>query len=567
MFIPISQSKSFKHALLAGALLLTSAGVSFADYNAGSSAFNGGNYVRAYHEFKQSADAGNSLAQFMMGRLYAEGRGVVADNTAAYMWYDLSVSSGNGRAIAARDSIAAKLDADELDRAQTLAAEWRADRPSNGNVSVAAQATPADTPTSQPYSLRNVQVALHNLGYAVGTPDGVIGPKSRAAIRAYQVDSGLPASGEPSIALHEKLQASLAQRSGSQAKPVPQTAAAVGSATISEAQTELRQRGYTITAITGITNAETAAAVRAYQADARLPITGDITSDLMQQLRTAKADSGAIYRAQVKQVQAALNVAGYSAGPADGALGPKSRAAISRYQSDNDLGATGEVNGELLASLGIASADQTPVKVAAAEVIRATKKELQAHGYVSGDLSGTMDPTTSAAIRAYQSDAGLEVTGEASDALLEHLRRSDTRNSDNADTQVALNIEDQLQRHGYLVGSVDGVIDTQSRQAVRAYQADAGLSVTGEADDRLLAHLQASDVKPLTPNAIAETQWLLNRLGYLKGEGGGIIGAKSTAAISSYQGDRGFTVTGQPSMELLSKLRAEPIREPGADSF
>ena len=218
-----------------------------------------------------------------------------------------------------------------------------------------------------------MQVALHNLGYAVGTPNGVIGPKSCAAIRAYQVDSGLPASGEPSIALHEKLQASLAQRSG-QAKPVPQTAAAVGSATISEAQTELRQRGYTITAITGTANGETAAAVRAYQADARLPITGDITSDLMQQLRTAKADSGAIYRAQVKQVQAALNVAGYSAGPADGALGPKSRAAISRYQSDNNLGATGEVNGELLASLGIASEGQTPVKVAGAEGHPATKK-------------------------------------------------------------------------------------------------------------------------------------------------------------------------------------------------
>jgi peptidoglycan hydrolase-like protein with peptidoglycan-binding domain len=562
MFIPISQSKSFKQALLAGALLLTSAGVSLADYNAGSSAFNGGNYVRAYHEFKQSADAGNSLAQFMMGRLYAEGRGVVADNTAAYMWYDLSAGNGNGRAIAARDSIAPKLDADELDRAQTLAAEWRANRPGTSNVSVAAQTTPADTPTSQPYSLRNVQVALYNLGYAVGTPDGVIGPKSRAAIRAYQVDSGLPASGEPSIALHEKLQASLAQRSG-QAKPVPQAAATVDSATISEAQTELRQRGYTIAAITGTANAETAAAVRAYQADARLPITGDITSDLMQQLRTAKADSGAIYRAQVKQVQAALNVAGYSAGPADGALGPKSRAAIRRYQSDNNLGATGEVNGELLASLVIASGSQTPLKAAGAEVIRATKKELQAHGYASGDLSGTMDPTTSAAIRAYQSDAGLEVTGEATDALLEHLRR----NSGNADTQVALNIEDQLQRHGYLVGPVDGVIDTQTRQAIRAYQADVGLSATGEADDRLLAHLQASDAKPLTPNAIAETQWLLNGLGYLKGEGGGIMGAKSTAAIRSYQSDRGFTVTGQPSMELLSKLRSEPIREPGADSF
>lgn len=511
MFNPIPQSKSLKRALLAGALLLTSAGIGFADYNAGSSAFNGGNYVRAYQEFKQSADAGNSLAQFMMGRLYAEGRGVVVDNTAAYMWYDLSASNGNSRAIAARDSIAAQLDADELDRAQTLAAEWRANRPGTSSVPVAAPTAPAYTPTNQPYSLRNVQAALYNLGYAVGTPDGVIGPKSRAAIRAYQVDSGLPASGEPSIALHEKLQASLAQRSGSQAKPAPQTASAVSSATISEAQTELRQRGYAITAITGTANSETAAAVRAYQADARLPITGDITSDLMQQLRTAKADSGAIYRAQVKQVQAALNTAGYSAGPADGALGPKSRAAISRYQSDNNLAATGEINTELLTNLGVESEGRIPVNVTGAEVIRATKKELQAHGYASGDVNGTMDPTTSAAIRAYQSDAGLEVTGEATDALLEHLRRSDIRNSGNADTQVALNIEDQLQRHGYVVGPVDGVIDTRTRQAIRAYQADFGLSVTGEADDQLLAHLQASDAKPLTTNAIAETQWLLKR--------------------------------------------------------
>jgi hypothetical protein len=55
------------------------------------------------------------------------------------MWYDLSASDGNSRAIAAPDSIAAQLDADELDHAQALAAEWCANRPGNGSVSVAAQ--------------------------------------------------------------------------------------------------------------------------------------------------------------------------------------------------------------------------------------------------------------------------------------------------------------------------------------------------------------------------------------------------------------------------------------------
>jgi peptidoglycan hydrolase-like protein with peptidoglycan-binding domain len=565
MFVPTSQNKSFKRALLAGALLLTSAGVSYGDYNAGSSAFNSGNYARAYQEFKQSADAGNSLAQFMMGRLYAEGRGVVEDNMAAYMWYDLAAGSGSGRAIAARDTVAARLDADELERAQDLADQWRANRP-GGNVPAVAQATPAYAPVSQPYSLRNVQVALSSLGYAVGTPDGVIGPKSRAAIRAYQVDSGMPASGEPSIALHEKLQASLAQRSG-QAKPAPQPAPTVSAAMISEAQAELRRRGYEIAAITGTANAGTTAAVRAYQADARLPVTGEISSDLMQQLRTARADSGAIYRAQVKQVQTALNASGYTAGPADGALGPKSRAAIGRYQSDNNLAATGDVNAELLASLGIESNDQAPVNVAGTATILETKKQLRAHGYDSGPLNGTLDPATREAIRTYQSDAGLDVTGEATTALLDHLRRSATTNGGDTDTQVKLDIERQLQRLGYAVGAVDGVIDTRSRQAIRAYQANVGLSVTGEADDQLLTHLQASNAKSLTANDIAETQWLLSRLGYLNAAVGGATGTESTAAIRRYQGDRGLTVTGQPSQELLAKLRAESIGEPGADNL
>src|SRR4030095_9064865 len=85
-----------------------------------------GNYARAYQEYKQSADAGNSLAQYMMGRLYAEGRGVVRDKFAADMWFDRSPSNGNSSAIAARDAVAAGLDSDQIDRAQDLAAEWRA---------------------------------------------------------------------------------------------------------------------------------------------------------------------------------------------------------------------------------------------------------------------------------------------------------------------------------------------------------------------------------------------------------------------------------------------------------
>jgi hypothetical protein len=51
----------------------------------------------------------------MMGRLYA-GVGVGEDKLTAYMWFDLSASNGNSRAITARDAIAAAMDADEIER-------------------------------------------------------------------------------------------------------------------------------------------------------------------------------------------------------------------------------------------------------------------------------------------------------------------------------------------------------------------------------------------------------------------------------------------------------------------
>lgn len=43
---------------------------------------------------------------------------------------------------------------------------------------------------------REVQVALNYFGYPVGTPDGALGPRSRAAITEYQVTLGFPGTGQ-----------------------------------------------------------------------------------------------------------------------------------------------------------------------------------------------------------------------------------------------------------------------------------------------------------------------------------------------------------------------------------
>lgn len=52
-----------------------------------------------------------------------------------------------------------------------------------------------------------IQQHLARLGFNMGEIDGVLGSKTRAAIRAYQAASNLPADGYPSLSLLEQLQA------------------------------------------------------------------------------------------------------------------------------------------------------------------------------------------------------------------------------------------------------------------------------------------------------------------------------------------------------------------------
>ena len=50
-----------------------------------------------------------------------------------------------------------------------------------------------------------LQTQLGRAGYDVGSPDGVIGPKTRAAVIAYQQRAGLPADGYISGRLLDRL--------------------------------------------------------------------------------------------------------------------------------------------------------------------------------------------------------------------------------------------------------------------------------------------------------------------------------------------------------------------------
>lgn len=64
-----------------------------------------------------------------------------------------------------------------------------------GRLGVDGAAAPSQTQAGGGFTLRNAQQRLNELGYDAGTPDGAMGPRTQAALRAFQQDRGLNASG------------------------------------------------------------------------------------------------------------------------------------------------------------------------------------------------------------------------------------------------------------------------------------------------------------------------------------------------------------------------------------
>ncbi len=74
---------------------LTLAAPAWADYTEGAIAYIAGNYETAMQEFRPLADQGDTNAQFMLGLMYVEGRGVPQDHAEALKWYCLAAAQGD----------------------------------------------------------------------------------------------------------------------------------------------------------------------------------------------------------------------------------------------------------------------------------------------------------------------------------------------------------------------------------------------------------------------------------------------------------------------------------------
>jgi len=155
--------------------------------------------------FTQAADFGLGDSQYNLAILNERGLGIEKNPVEAYKWLDIAAKGGDKGAAAKRDAIATELSADDLARAKIASGTWRAKTPdpmANGDVSSLKRwdvsslegATTANAAPSRA-DIARAQELLNRLGYDAGSPDGLMGPRTRDAILEYQLTEGLETTG------------------------------------------------------------------------------------------------------------------------------------------------------------------------------------------------------------------------------------------------------------------------------------------------------------------------------------------------------------------------------------
>ena len=74
--------------------------------------------------YRKAAEQGHALAQSNLGVMYRDGLGVPQDDALAHMWFDLAAAQGAERAQENRDEAASQMTSDQIAEAQRMAREW-----------------------------------------------------------------------------------------------------------------------------------------------------------------------------------------------------------------------------------------------------------------------------------------------------------------------------------------------------------------------------------------------------------------------------------------------------------
>lgn len=130
------------------------------------------------------------------------------------------------------------------------------------------------------------------------------------------------------------------------------------------------------------------------------------------------------------------------------------------------------------------------------ETTRAIQAALNVKGYATGGTDGIAGPVTQAAILAYETDNGLQLTAEASDGLLAKIREGRRGMASTAAMApgpkadaLIRSVQSSLAKLGYKVGRADGRLGEATINAIRAFEKQQAMPDTGRISGDLVTRL------------------------------------------------------------------------------
>ncbi len=392
-------------------------------------------------------------------------------------------------------------------------------------------------------AVKRMQERLISLGYLSGKANSDFGSATELAVRAFQKQAGLWEDGVAGPKTLSKLYSSSAPKASGAAASVGESLK-VGSegSGVRALQSRLKQLGYYKGSVDGSYGRGTENAVMAFQLARHLKADGIAGSATLAALYSSNAtaaptrtptptataarptatafisSTGYVTLREgstgdaVRQLQNRLKTLGFYTGNVDGSYGSGTVTAVRNFQSSTNLrvdGVAGPATQRKLYSTSSGTTNYSTIRPgdsgSAVSNLQYTLYEL---GYFDGSVDGSYGSTTSDAVRAFQIRNGITpVDGIAgpktmsvlySSSAIADLEPTSTFSSLTIGSvgEGVLEVKDTLMKLGYLSSASSNIYDDATAAAVRAFQTNNTLPVTGVADSKTQAVLFGSSPVP-----------------------------------------------------------------------
>lgn len=289
----------------------------------------------------------------------------------------------------------------------------------------------------------------------------------------------------------------------------------------------------------------------------------------------------------VRALQKRLKTLGYLSGNADGSFGAATQAAVTAFQQKNGLTADGKAGTATLnalyssdaiasngssssgsdASSGDSSSTSSSVTLQegdTGDAVKRLQQQLKKLGYYSGSVDGSYGSGTVAAVQSFQRMNNLTVDGKAGPATQSALYGGNATSASYSSLReydegtAVTNLQYALYELGYYDGKINGIYGSTTKDAVRQFQINNGLSVDGVAGSSTLKVLYsgsaASVSAPTTTyttlrygdkgDEVVQLQDALFGLGYMVTEATGVYDDLTVAAVTTFQQRNGLNADG-----------------------